>query len=316
VSIHPPYHVNDPSSDPSASKFSAPNIVSSATSARDLYSEPSTPSPTSLKKKKPCPRNGYGTNRKRDNTSPLHTRYWNEFDDGDEVPENEACVIYIDPEAPNTFPGAASLKRFGTAVRKNVNSMWKHAHNWVRPSAEGKGWDDPLRPLLESQDSYPQASAESSDSEDIEASLIRQLRDQERRRSILASRYHFRYERPPERERILFLSYLISFFASFAVLVPTAFLPFVGRWKEAEETLVVVVVGVAASLCFSIVGVTCLLMRKDNLGWTHRSAVALAFCIVCVAGGLLLSLGLQTSPIAGTSHSNNCRCIRMLSIIT
>jgi hypothetical protein len=260
--------------DQSGSGFSAPAIVSSATSARDIQdSESSTPSP---KQKKVSPRKEYGAGPNDRGRSPLHHRYWNEFDDGDEVPENEPYVIYVDPDAPSTFPGAETLSK-----------MWTNVRGLIRPS---KHQDDTLRPLLKRRDSTGQTSADSSDSEDVEAALGKRLREQDRRRSATLAQHRIQIRRSPEREKALFRSYIGAFTASFFLLFITAFLPFTGRKKEAVQTEIGVLVGVAAALCFGIVGLSCLLVRRDNVGWWHRSAVLLAFSIVCVLSGSLLSL--------------------------
>jgi hypothetical protein len=260
--------------DQSGSGFSAAAIVSSATSTRDLQdSEASIPSP---RKKKPIARHHYGSVNNRDHQVALHERYWNEFDDGEEAPENEPYVLYVDPDSSSTFPGVETLSK-----------MWKNVQSLIGPKEKQ---DDALQPLL-SPDSPAQASFDSSESEDVEAALGRRMREHNNfRRLTNMSRNRLEFKNSPEREKALFRSYVGSFAASFIFLFITSFLPFVGRRKEAVRTEIGVLIGVVAALCFGIIGLSCLLVRKDNVGWWHRSAVILAFSIVCVLSGILLSL--------------------------
>lgn len=268
------------SNGPSSTGFSVPVVASSATSARDFQdSEPATPSP---KRKETFPRNHYGSGMNGGGSSCLHRRYWNEYEDGNEVPENEPYSIFVDSNPSSPFPAAGYFSMFTSTIRNNI-------YSWVRPEAT-KEQDDTTRPLLGDHCNRIQVGVGSSDSDDVEAALGNHILEHDRRRSTIASRNRLNVQRSPASERSLFRYYFGAFTASFILLIITSFLTFTRRGKEAVQREIGVLVGVVPSQCFGIIGLSCMFLRKDNVGWLHRSVVLLAFGIVCVASGFLLSL--------------------------
>ena len=71
-----------------------------------------------VKRKEEVARNQHGNSK-------LHRRYWNEFNDEYEAPENEPDVLYIDPDLSSSFPRLKLLSKFGSTIGSNVGTAWQ-----------------------------------------------------------------------------------------------------------------------------------------------------------------------------------------------
>ena len=215
-------------------------------------------------------------------SQPQKQRYWNEFDDGSEGSENEAYTIYIDPNASYSFPGTAAVSKFLTSVVSNIKASKEKVSSWLKhppPSIP-----DERQPL---NNSFPSPSIDDSDISDDDTSPMQSSRNIDRRYSTFPSRPQSAAARA--RETFLFRSCLASFTASIILLLVAAILETTGRRKAEFTVDAGVIIGVAASLVFAIVAVGCMIGRKDDVGWVHRTIVFLFFACVVLGSGMLLA---------------------------
>jgi hypothetical protein len=61
-----------------------------------------------------------------------------------------------------------------------------------------------------------------------------------------------------------------------------------GRKKQKGEVDAGVLLGVIASLFFALVGLTSVLTVSESIGVMRWAAVGIAFCVVCLADGVLV----------------------------
>ena len=78
------------------------------------------------------------------------------------------------------------------------------------------------------------------------------------------------------------------FAASYILIILSLILIIVGRRNPATVNDIGVIICVAASLVFGILGVGFMIARHDDLGWVHRATVALMLLIVALANAALL----------------------------
>ena len=259
----------------SSSGRSALRGESSATSAPDaLEASPISP----FKKKRRQPKR-HVDSRKLSKNLPRQQRYWNEFDDGSEGDQPEAYAIYVDPEAPTQFPGAAAVSNFCRLVAEHTKASTEKMTSWMKGT---KAADREQESLINGIHSSP----DDSDFSDNGTSEVTQT---PRRYSTFPS--HAQHTRNEAQEKHLFRSCLLSFAASIILLIVAAILVTTGRQKVAAEVDLGVVIGVAASLVFAIIGLGSLLARRAHLGWVHRVIVLLVFLgVMLVSVALLVAL--------------------------
>lgn len=260
-------------------------VESSATSVRDSAVE-SPPTPAT-KKKKYLPKHRSSA-KIGDEEAPTNQRYWNEFDDGDEAPENEPYTIFIDPNAPSTFPGAETVSKFFFMIGTNARLGGEKLKSWLIPASEED--NDVRRPLLNGHHRTSSGIDDSSDSEEDLIPPEQCYMAYNRRHASTTSRASSRSHRLQSREKALFRSYVGCFVASFSLLIISAILTSTGKRKAAFQVDLGVIVGVVSALSFGIVGTSLVLVRKEKLSWLHRVAVFLAFAVVCIASGVLLAV--------------------------
>ncbi|KAL9102323.1 MAG: hypothetical protein Q9163_002503 [Psora crenata] len=263
----------------SSSGFSGSRGESSATTAPDTCH--TSYSKASKKKRRRL---------KRLNTSRSHStlgaqsrqqRYWNEFDDASEVEQDLIHTIYIDPNAPNGFPGAARMSNFANYIIGKVVIPTEKLASWFQSS---KSTDLERGPLMNGILSSPDDSDLSEDGAQSEARSARRY-----------STFSKELRRPKDgsRESLFLLgSSLSCFAASFASLIITTILLLTaGRKKSATEVDVSVVIGVTASLIFGIVGVSSMMARQASFGWPYRTVVLMIFlCILLLSFALLFTI--------------------------
>lgn len=264
---------------PSNSGFSISNGESSATSAPDAAALANTKSPE--KKRRQSHRRRMLDKRLRHGISQTkRQRYWNEFDNGSEGSETEAYTIYVNPEASYDLPGAAALSKLATSF----GSMFTIAHQLLTSPLKTlkKAQDNEHAPLLNDALSPSPDDSDLSDSESCSA----RLKPGNKRR-------YSTFPAPPQppavraRESLLLRSCMASFAASFVLLIVAAILKTTGRRKAETTVDAGVIIGVAASIVFAIIGVGSMVGRRDKLGWAHRSIVFSIFVLVVIGSGSL-----------------------------
>lgn len=92
------------------------------------------------------------------------------------------------------------------------------------------------------------------------------------------------------REQLLFRSCLGSFSASFLLTLVAGVLVATGRRHLRVEVDAGVIIGVAASFFFAVVGLACMLGRTQHVGWLHRICVFATLTTLCILNGMLLVL--------------------------
>lgn len=262
------------------------NVVqSSATSVDNMV--PDSPKPTSSSSRKIKPQRRRPSARKP--REPVQ-RYWNEFDDGSDGEDRDVYTIYVDPNASFEFPGTEIFSKVTQAVAKAVKTGAHQVLHWFSQDKDTRE-DGSREPLLGRRTS--ETSNDGEDSSDSEENLVSVTSPPSRRKAVskrrtLSSTVQLRRRR--SRETGLLRTYVGCFVAAFILLFITSILEAAGRRKAVVEVDLGVVIGVVASLCFSIMGISLMLVRKDKLSWLHRIAVFLAFAIVCVVSGILLAM--------------------------
>ena len=267
----------------SSGTFSAVQGESSATSAPEELANP--PLSAFKKKRKPGKRRRLPRKELKGSEQTFNQRYWNEFDDGSEGERDEPYTIFVDPNAPSTFPGAETVSKAFDNLSNNTKALWEKFQTWMTSHPDGTAMPDEQRPLINGNHSPTSPTIDdSSDSENENPTITAQ-----RSYSTMASRHRHPFRSP--RESMLFRSSLGCFVAALTIVIVGAILVTTGRRKAAVEVDVGVVISVAASLVFVIIGVGCMIAQHDHVGWVHRSAVALIFIIVIFANvGILLEL--------------------------
>lgn len=261
----------------SSSGFSALRGESSATSAPDALVTSSLDA--NRKKRRRSARNRMLSKRLSQPSQRRQERYWNEFDDGSEGSEDEAYTIYVDPNAPFNFPGTATVSRIFTSLTSTFKATKETVSSWLisQPSTTSTERQTLVNGLRS-------PSVEDSESDDA-LPVPRRSPSVQRRYST------FPTQSPAvrARETILFRSCIASFGASFVLLIVAAILETTGRRKAEMTVDAGVIIGVATSLVFAIIGVGSMVGRKDNVGWVQRAIVSLVFACVAFGSGALLA---------------------------
>ena len=268
---------------PSSSGFSAvPRPESPATSAPDQLEV--APLQAFRKKRRnqkerPLHRQVVALNR-------AHQRYWNEFDDGEEGPADEAYTIFIDPNASSSFPGATAVSKLVTAASEKVSKWLGRAS----PNKKKDGYEG--QPLIDDYFTQrPTAEDATLDSNtDSDNSSTKNIRPRRRYSTFPSSRHHVLPGAPTSRESLLLRCCIGSFIASLIFLAIASVLTITTRRRYVVTADIGTLVGVISSLVFAAVGVGMMVGRKDNVGWVHRSTVLLAFVGVCFGNVVLIGV--------------------------
>ena len=278
---------------PTGSGFSAAAICESpATSSPDPLE---TLPPKTCKKK-----------RRTRKTHPLHKqlshsegpqRYWNEFDDGDEAPEEEAYTIFIDPNAPSIFPGAQKISNLVSALKSKAKTSSKQARAWLQPFTKKSSKSD-----VSAVDDYfsqrPMTEASSLTSSSSDDHII----PRNSRRYLTFPSYPSTpgsaaasiSKAVRDREKLLFWCCITSFLASFLLLMVAGILASTRRKKFVLTADLGGFVGIVSSATFAILGVGMMAGRREDVGWVHRWSVLVSAGILGV-GNILLAVSMWDS---------------------
>jgi hypothetical protein len=281
--------------DPSDSVFSTNQAQSSATSIMGSVrnnTEPDSPDSTRLalgQRKSPKQK------KRVQLPSPWQPevvhRYWNEFDDGSEYGEDSSYAIYVNPDEPSNFPGTETVFRAFSALHEGLPNGARRILSWLS-SATSFSTAREREPLLAGQ-RVGQYLEDSSDSEGNAGATDKSLRQRSGFRAgstIRSSSTLRRHKLQDSRETFVFRTYIAAFLLSYILLVVSAILQGTSRHKASFEIGTGVIIGVVIALFCGIGGVGMMMSRRDPLSLLHRTAVVLAFCIVCAGGGCLLAL--------------------------
>ncbi|KAH0533875.1 hypothetical protein FGG08_007505 [Glutinoglossum americanum] len=263
--------------DPS-STFTEGAHESSATSEADLLQSPP---PSALKKKKRRkPYQEHPPRKRSDEDGPVNfKRYWNEYDDGDEAPEDEPYTIFVDPNEPAGFPGMEGISRLRDIVVAKFQSASTKVKEWLPPSPKG----GEQQPLLGENNRFIPYDTDLEDSSLAERAIFSRRQystivEQEAQQTLRA------------REQFLIRAYVACFSASVLLLSLVFVLAITGKHKFHIPVDLGVITGVIASLSFAVTGMVMMLVRKTRVGSAQRFVVLTTFGAICVASGVLLAL--------------------------
>lgn len=257
-------------------------VESSVTSA------PDSPEPSQIsafKKKRRSPSREEHPLRRQISGSPAkHTRYWNEFDDGDEGSANEAYTIFVDPNATSPFPGAAALSKVIHRLTAKVRASGRRVESWLKSSSKPS---TPQEHQALIDDNYPGIQPSAEDDTDWDNDYSTHLLHQ-RHYSTMQSPAARVAREVKSRDYLLSRACIASFVASYALLILATILNTTGRRRNAAAVDLGVIVGVIASLVFSVVAVGTMVGRTEELGWVYRALVLVVFALDCVGCALLI----------------------------
>ena len=291
--------------------FSAGPIDSSATSLQG--SNKSTPPTSPIIAKQEVTKTPHQPKRKaprgkiRHKRQPIQ-RYWNEFDDGDEVPEDQTYAIYVNPDEHISFPGAETVSKAFSSMYQSLGRTkgriisWlpmqfrKHDRDRDRDVEEGV-----RRPLLGTRST--DVDSDNDDSSDTDRSVpaakaSKTLRstfcpNQPGARRTLrlplrhtTQRQHVR----PSHEGALFRTYIGCFAVGFVLLIMSAIMDATGRHKAKVQVEAGIIVGVVAALGLAIIAISLMMSREERLSRLHRLLGASAFLVICAGSGWMLAI--------------------------
>jgi hypothetical protein len=199
-------------------------------------------------------------------------RGWNEFDDDPDRQRDEPFMIYIDPDAPSTFPGAETFAHISSAITYPFQRLISLITG--NPTPEDKInpernplLDDYLRRRPTTED------AGGPDSNDSDDSLLTsptarafQPRANNSQRNSRASYSTFRPQSlpitsPSHHRALANLTKLLSIFCAVSLIASAGFLAmawgmeFVRRKRYKSQVEIGSIIGVVASFSFALVGV-------------------------------------------------------------
>ncbi|TVY71500.1 SPX domain-containing membrane protein [Lachnellula suecica] len=210
---------------------------------------------------------------------PSPQAYWNEYDDGSEAEDNDPYTIYVDVDS--KFPGSKVIEFVVSHARKpikKVKSWWSPSQSPAerRPLISTAGYFDDHHNVLDTSGDEDPAYASSSDFPTGYAThyaTFPSVNDQRAKRN---------------REKLLFRGCLASFGAAFLLLLISGILVATGRHRLRIEVDAGVTVGVVASFFFAIMGLACMLLRTETIGWLHRICVFVTLFTACFLNAILL----------------------------
>lgn len=296
---------------PYAGAFSTGPIQSSATSLRE--SNRSTPPTSPLIPKDKAPAIPHASKTRQPKRKPRHEqqtfhRYWNEFDDGDEVPEDERYAIYVSPDENTSFPGAETVSKAFSSMYQSLGRTKRRILSWLPLQSCDRNRDldaeeGVRRPLLAAPGKDPdQGNEDSSDTDTSNSpatcskktrSTVRLVVPDGQRTSPSPSQSRHSAKRHHvhiSRENVVFRTYLGCYAIAFILLIMSAIMKNAGRHKAKVQVDAGAIVGVIAALGSAVIGISLMISREENLSWLHRSLGSGAFVMVCVGSVWLLAV--------------------------
>lgn len=221
--------------------------------------------------------------------------YWNEYDDGSEA-ENEPYTIYVDPDSELTFPGSKAFTHLYSSVKVPMEKI--------------KGWLSPTSTLVERRPLLGDGFANGNGNGATNATGYFTETDVEDEAYASSSDFPAGYvthyatfpsikdqEYIRTRDILFFYGTIASFVAALILFLVASLLIATGKHKLQVEVDVGAIIGIVSSLFFATLGFGTMLYRIDELGWLHKSIVAVAFTGLCLLNGMLLVLVVGNSGL-------------------
>ncbi|KAI0406467.1 hypothetical protein F4802DRAFT_613351 [Xylaria palmicola] len=243
---------------------------------------------------------------------PTPPTYWNEYEHGSEAgDQDDAYVIYIDPNADDKFPGLAYVKSmFGgpvDQVRHWLQSQKSKDTAASTPSETQSLLGAPVPPTDYFAVGGPLAARRQEPrSEDGYISSEEGAPHQPRGLGFFSSSYSYssfssgtaddpkagRYQ-----DKVLTQSVVLAFVAAFMLLGVSALLVVTGRHRLRLEVDAGATLGSVASLFCACMGLCAMLYRQYPAGYLYCLTVWAAFVTVCALNGILLVLVARSSGL-------------------
>ncbi|KAJ8057868.1 hypothetical protein OCU04_013052 [Sclerotinia nivalis] len=237
-----------------------------------------------------------GSIRESLNRAPTHTQqrspprqtYWNEYDNGSDVDQDEPYYIYADPDAGMTFPGAEVV---ASALRRTKQGMEK-VKDWFTPHRSPRNHE--REPLLGDRDEgyfrrSPSGTASGSVTdvdEEAYASSADFPRGYVAHYATFPSVADQRLSR--FQEQTLFFTMIACFFFSAFSEAASTLLLATGRHKLRTEVDLGALMGALLGFCLAAGGLICMACRNEKLGWIHRGAVLITTAVLLIGSIILL----------------------------
>lgn len=269
--------------DPSSTGFSSPAVDTSSTSVADmLESSPLKPATKKGRRHRDHPL------RRQTTHSPQsqHCRYWNEFDDGDELSDPDAYTILINPDTSRSLPGTARISKLASIIASHLTLSTSTVKEWLQPQRSASY---NVRCPPKSNHATPDPETLFSTIDDDDASSTSQPYTQ-RTYSTFPTFNSSDSQAVQTRDTILFRLSIASFAFAFTTLFVAAALASSARRKAYLPADVGILVGVIAALTSAVTGLALMFSREVSLGWVWRGILLLGFLGVCGSCGKLLAV--------------------------
>jgi hypothetical protein len=231
------------------------------------------------------------------------TRYWSEYDHPEDGNEEDAYVIYIDPDA-SAFPGADAIKSFIRKVtgffqpKKQLDEeagLLAHQHTGLSSTSESESEssDDDTTSFLRQRHARAYGTLSTDPHEPHKNHWLPNFfsitphpagnAHLSQPPALLAAQL-----RHAQAERTKFLLSVVSLSAALVLLIIIVILSVTGRRKLRGEVDVGISFGLAADLLFLCVGVACVLSRRDKIGVGEAVTYAVIVAGICLGDGWLM----------------------------
>ncbi|KAM0165419.1 hypothetical protein ACHAQE_000156 [Botrytis cinerea] len=220
--------------------------------------------------------------------SPPRQTYWNEYDNGSDVDQDEPFYIYTDPNAEMTFPGAEVV---ASAIRRTKQGMGK-VRGWFTPPGSTKNRE--REALLGNSDRgyfhrSPSGTANGSIT-DVEDEAYASSAD-------FPNGYVAHYATFPSvadqrlsrfQEQTLLFTMIACFFFSILSEAASTLLLATGRHKLRTEVDLGALTGALLGFALAAGGLICMACRNEKLGWVHRGVVLIITALLLIGSIVLL----------------------------
>lgn len=271
---------------PTGSGFSGALVESTATSASEGPGDP--PVNYFMKDHKSDTRREHPLRVQTNfDSPPQQTRYWNEFDDGDEASPDEVYTLFVDPHSHSGHTSAQMMAR--------MRAWGRQATSWLRPVPRSSTPD--RQPLIGDDLESPQSSPEGDES-DLEngfAPLHPSRRSQTQRHysTIQAPSIATTQQAPHSREHHPLFRTLVAFFTASSVFLLVAAVLVIVSFQDAEGPTLAfitgVVISVVESLVFALLGIgTLSTASHEQRRGIPMLTVGLSFVLESLCGIVLM----------------------------
>ncbi|KAI0446982.1 hypothetical protein F4803DRAFT_426449 [Xylaria telfairii] len=272
--------------------------------------DPNLPEPRPTQSRDPAGRRALRDSRRssysiHSTTPPPPSTYWNEYDHGSEAgdQDDDAYVLYIDPNANDEFPGLAYVKSmFGGSVdqvrhwlqsQKSKNAAAAATASTSPPSetqsllataAPTDYFSIPGRRPPTSEDGYRSSSDEGGSHQAGGFGFSHSYSYSSSSSAIADSKLAF------YQDRMLTRGIVLAFIAAFVLLGVSGVLVTTGKRRLRLEVDAGATLGSVASLFCACMGLGAMLYRQYPAGYLYCLAVWASFVAVCALNGILLVL--------------------------